>query len=97
MDKKEKQDENNYNTEILKDCKDILIAFNINYYNCIINYNLYNKSSIKTTVDHINNCINNKENTNSIYNFSRKYDIHPDKVNSYCNLYKDVMMYTKNK
>lgn len=85
-----------YNNNLLKDCKDLLLHFNVNYYNCIINYNLYNKSTIKTSVEHINTCINNKEDKDSIYNFSRNYDVHPDKVYNYCNLYKDVIMYNKN-
>jgi hypothetical protein len=97
MNKIETKNKDNYNIDLLKDCKDLLLTFNVNYYNCIINYNLYGKSSIKTNVEHITNCINNKENTDSIYNFSRKFDVHPDKVHNYCNLYKDVVMYTKNK
>lgn len=85
-----------YNREILNDCQNILLAFNVSYNNCIINYDMYNNENILKSIEKINYCIEKNKNKNNIYNFSRKYNIHPDYVNDFCNLYNKISSYIGN-
>lgn len=83
-----------YNIEMLSECKNILLDFNVSYNNCIINYKLYNSENILDSINKVSYCIDKNKNKDNIYNFSRKYNIHPDKVVDFCNLYNKLNSYT---
>lgn len=82
-----------YNYELLNDCKILLSNFNSSYNNCIINYKKYNNENILTSIDNVNYCITKNKNKENIYSFSRKYNINPDKVDNFCNLYNKINTY----
>lgn len=82
-----------YNNTILNECKILLNILNYSYNNCIINYKQYNNENILRSIDNINYCIDKNKNKEHIYIFSRKYNIHPDKVNNFCNLYTKIDTY----
>jgi hypothetical protein len=82
-----------YNEEMLNDCKILLSRLNSSYNNCIINYKQYNNENILSSIDSVNYCINKNKGKEYIYDFSRKYNMHPDKVDNYCNLYRRINTY----
>lgn len=86
-----------YNSKMLNECKILLSRFHSSYNNCIINYKEYNNENILSSVDKVSYCIDKNKNKNKdlIFNFSRKYNIHPDQTYNFCNLYSKINTYLK--